>query len=437
MDVLNIVRSTIKKYELAERNDRILIGLSGGADSVALLHILLALAPEYNWTVACAHVNHCLRPTAERDMLFCEALCERLGVKFFSKTVDVASGARLAGMSEELYARGIRYEYFGSLGYEKIATAHNRNDAAETLLFNFMRGASVRGLSGIPYARGNIIRPLLDIKKEDIIAFCKQNGYEFVTDETNFEEIYTRNKIRLGLIPRIEKEFNPNFVSVVTDNARLFAEDAEFLEKIAASEYKGYIDTDELNKKEKPIKRRILQLHWKKASGSSNNLPWAYTDDILALCEKNHTGKRVDLPHGFCAKTEYGRLIIQKRCEKAEFEYEIYPDRMLNIPETGQNIIIRKCTGKGDFYADADCCFKVRNRRAGDIFYPIGMTGKKRLSDFFTDKKIPSDRRDRIPIITCDGEIVSVGGIRSDRRFRDKFGTAYKIEIKEGTDAQK
>ncbi len=435
MNVINIVKNTIKEHNLIAPGDRVLVGLSGGADSVALFHTLIRLSAELGFTLAAAHVNHSLRETADRDMLFAESLCRENGIEFFCKTVDIKAGARAAGMSEEAYARNVRYEFFESLGFDKIATAHNKNDVAETLLLNFMRGAALSGLGGIPYMRDNIIRPLLDVKKCDVIDFCKEKCYGFVTDETNFEEVYTRNKIRLDLIPKIEEKFNPNFVNVAANNAKLLREDGEFLESIAKKEYKGHIDILELLKKEPPISRRLLQLYWKDAADYTDNLSGVYLEDILTLCKNGQTGKSVDLPGGFCARCEYGRLIIEKRLEKISFEYEICPEKVLNIPEIGKNILIKE-SDKPDFYLDKGTPLVVRSKRQGDIFYPVGMTGKKKLSDFFTDKKIPKAERDVVPVLVSGGEIVAVGNMRCDRRFSDKTKTGYKMEIKENTHAQ-
>lgn len=437
MNVAEIVKNTIKEHNLIDSGDRVLVGLSGGADSVALLRCLCGLSESIGFTLACAHVNHTLRETADRDMLFCKVLCEELSIPFFCKTADIQAGAKAAGMSTEAFARNVRYEYFASLGFDKIATAHNKNDVAETLLLNFMRGASLSGLSGIPYRRDNIIRPLLDVKKSEILEFCKENGYEFVTDETNFEEVYTRNKIRLDLIPKIEEKFNPNFVNVAAKNAKLLREDAELLDNIAKKEYPGFVDLNELSACAMPIMRRILQLHWKSATDVSDNLPSAYIEDVLKLCKNAKTGKSVDLPDGFSARCEYGRLIIEKNEAKIDFEYKIYPDKVLNIPEIGKDILIRRCDEKAHFYANDGADFAVRNKRQGDIFYPVGMTGKKKLSDFFTDKKIPKKQRDKIPLILVDKEIAAVGNMRSDRRFADCGKQGYKIEIKENADAQK
>lgn len=431
MDILRIARDTVNTHNMLCKNDRVLVGLSGGADSTALLHVLCGLKQEYNIEIACAHINHQLRKTADRDMLFCKELCDRLGVEFFCLTRDIKTEAQNAGMSDELYARCVRYEFFESLGFDKIATAHNKNDVAETLVFNFMRGAATGGLSGIPYVRGNIIRPLLDIKKSDILEFCKENNYQFVTDETNFEAIYSRNKIRLDLIPKIEAEFNPAFVDVAVKNAEMIREDAEFLDSLSKKAFKGNVIVSELNAMEMPIKRRVLELFWKKSTNLSDNLSSGYIDDILMLCKKNQTGKSLDLPCGFTARIEYGKLIIQKKTLKTDYLYAIIPDKVLNIPEIGKTVLVRKTDKNPDFYHDENAEIFVRNKRAGDVFYPTKMTGKKKLSDFFTDKKVPLAERDKTPILVCENEIVAVGGMRFSRNFQDREKTGYKFEIKE------
>ena len=435
MDILKIAENTVSAHNMLARNDRVLIGLSGGADSTALLYTMLSLKEKYNLEIACAHINHCLRDTADRDMLFAESLCEKLGVKFFSLKKDIRTEAKEKGIGEELYAREVRYSFFESLGYDKIATAHNKNDVAETLLFNFMRGAQIGGLSGIPYKRGNIIRPLLDIKKADIEAFLKENGYEYVTDETNFEAVYTRNKIRLDLIPKIEMDFNPSFVDVVTKNATLIREDGELLDKMAEGFFSGEVIISELNSLENPIKRRIIELFWRKSTNKEQNLSADFVEDILSLCQKNHTGNVIHLPFGFVAKTEYGKLIISKKLQKQEYFYKFSPDEVLEIPEIGKTVLIKKENNKPDFYLDNNAELVARSRKTGDVFLPEKMQGTKKLSDFFTDRKMTEDERDKTPVILCDDKIVSVGNLRFSREFQDKSGTGYKIEIRECKDA--
>lgn len=433
MDILKVIENTIKKHNLISRGDSVLIGLSGGADSACLFHALLALSKKLDFTLAAAHINHSLRASADRDEEFCRGLCQKYGVEFFAKKVDIKKEASAAKMSEELYARGVRYDFFKSLGFSKIATAHNKNDAAETLLFNFMRGSTASGLSGIPYKRENIIRPLLDVKKQDVLDFCKSSGYDFVTDETNFEAVYTRNKIRLNLIPEIEREFNPAFVDVVTKNAEIIREDTEFLDSLAKDAYSGKVELESFSILPRSLKRRVVELYFKDSARKCENLSSIYVEDILSLCEKGETGKSIDLPSGFCAKIEYGALIIEKKEEIKPFCYKIVEDKVLNISEIGKTLLMKK-SPDGDIHLDDTENLVIRSKRTGDVFYPCGMSGKKRLSDFFTDKKIPKSERAKTPILEKDGDIVAVLGHRCDRRFCGK--TAYKIEIMEDIDAK-
>lgn len=436
MNILKIAENTVKKHNMLKKGDRVLIGFSGGADSTALLYVMLALKSKYSLEIACAHVNHGLRETADRDMEFCRAVCKKEDIEFFCISKDIKAEAEQEKTGEEAYARTVRYNFFDSLGYDKIATAHNKNDVAETLVFNFMRGASIDGLSGIPYVRGNIIRPLLDIKKSDIEEFCKENGYDFVTDETNLQPIYTRNKIRLDVIPKICNEFNPSFVDVIAKNASIIREDGELLDQMAEKAFSGEIEIEKLLAMPRPVRRRVVELFWKKSSGKEQNLAIDYVEDILALSEKNQTGKTIDLPDGFYAKVEYGRLLVEKKKEKISFCHKIFPGNVLKIPEIGKTVIISKVSNKPDVYLDEEKELTVRNRAFGDVFYPVKMNGKKKLSDFFTDKKMTEEQRDKTPIILCDDEIVAVGNLRFSRNFQNDTKTGYKIEIKEDADAE-
>ena len=434
MDIIKIVENTIKTHSLICESDRVLVALSGGSDSALLLRVLCILSKKLGFTVAAAHVNHKLRKTADRDEEFSKNLCTELGVEYYVKRADVKALAKAAKMGEEQYARELRYDFFASCGYDKIATAHNKNDVAETLLFNFMRGSSTKGLSGIPYKRGNIIRPILDLKKSEILEYSHKMGYTYVTDETNLEPVYSRNKIRLNMIPLIEEEFNPAFVDVVTANAKHIKEDSDFLDSLAKKAYKGEVTYDMLKELEKPVFSRVCQLYYKEKANSEENLSSVYLDKIIELVEKNSSGKTLHLPSGMQAIMEYGRLLISKRAEKLSFEYDIIPNQVLKIPEIGKNILITKTDEKGDFNLLDTTGLKIRSRKSGDVFFPTGMHGRKKLSDYFTDKKIPASKRDNIPLLIKDGEIVSVVGLRQDRRF-SKGGTAYKIEIMEDNNA--
>ena len=435
MDVCTVFSNTVENHRLIEKNDRILVGLSGGADSVSLVHILSEMSEKYGISVGAAHINHKMRPTADRDMDFCIELCKKLNIHIDVLTVDVKAEAEKEGVSEELCARNIRYRFFEGLGYDKIATAHNKNDNAETILFNFMRGASTGGLCGIPYRRQNIIRPLLDVKKEDIIGFCIGRGYDFVTDETNYEELYTRNKIRLSLIPEIERTFNANFVNTVTANAELIRYDESFLSDEAKKRYKGMILSEYTKTIPPALLFRMIQIYCKERMGSNQNLSALFVKQIVSLLEKDRTGAKIDLPCGFEAYTSYGKLVVDKKTENIDFEYEIIPEKPLFVPEISK-IITLSADKNGKISLPDTKGLSIRSKRNGDIFFPLGMNGKKRLSDYFTDKKIPRDQRCQIPILTKNGDIVAIIDHRLDRRFCGNNGCTYSISVKEAKNAE-
>ena len=435
MKLFDVFEKTVTAHGLAAQNDRILIALSGGSDSVTLLRLFERYSKKYGIELACAHVNHNLRDTADRDMEFCSKLCAELGIPIHILSRNIGEEAKKCGMSEELYARNVRYEFFDSLGYDKIATAHNKNDNAETILFNFMRGASLNGLCGIPYKRGNIIRPLLDIKKSEIIEFCRENGYEYMTDETNFKDIYTRNKIRLNLIPEIEGSFNANFVDTVTANSEIIKKDEEYFSGIVNGLFKGKISHSDAENLPYSVLSRMIQRYFKLKTGSVQNLSCEFIEAITELLKKNRTGAKIDLPDGYEAYMSYGDLVIGKKTETFAFEYEIFPEIPLFIPEIGKTVtLIRDEKGK-IFLPDTEK-LTVRSKRTGDWFMPVGMQGRKKLSDYFTDRKIPKRMRVQIPLLVKNGEIVSVIGMRDDRRFSDKTNTSYSIILKEAENAE-
>lgn len=435
MKLLNTLLNTVEAHNLINEGDSVLVALSGGSDSVFLLHMLCDISEKYGISITAAHVNHKLRDTADRDMHFCQKLCDELNIPLKILTCDIRKEAKEHAMSEELYARKVRYSFFESLNFDKIATAHNKNDNAETLLFNFMRGTATCGLCGIPYMRGNIIRPLLDMKKSEILEYCEKNGYEFVTDETNFSEVYTRNKIRLSLIPHIEQNFNENFVNTVTANSALISDDEDFLEKEAKKLYKCEVLSEYSKTMHPAMLSRLIQHYYKDKTGSRQNLSAGFIKSIISLLEKDKTGSKADLPSGFYAYISYGKLFIEKKCDIPSFEYAITPDKPIFIPEIEKSVILKENKNGKIFLFDTSG-LTVRNKRDGDIFYPIGMSGKKRLSDYFTDKKIPQKLRHQIPLLTKNNDIVSIIGYRNDRRFTDKRGIPYSIYVKEAENAE-
>ena len=421
----------------------VLVGLSGGADSAALLHILKKLSEKHGFKVYAAHVNHGLRGSAaDSDEQFSREIAKRLGIEFYSLCADVKSEAERLKISEELAGRKTRYDFFARLMTEHdidfTATAHHRNDNAETIIMNFIRGSGIKGLCGIPYKRGRIIRPLLDVSRQEIEEYCEKNSIAFVTDETNLETVYTRNKIRHILIPEITERFNPAFTDTITKNAAILAVEEDFIESETGAVYNrivkdNSVDTGDLCQQHRAVSLRIIR---KMIAGTCGNedIPASVTEAVLELARKNRTGSSYDIARGVYARIEYGKLIIsENRPQCREFCYKIVPGEKKYIPELGYYVLAEYCDeykkDKREYFSVPEGCkIAIRNRRSGDKFAPWGMTGTKKLKDFMIDSKIPKDERCRIGILTIDDEIAWVIGHRRSRKFKFS-GTGIKISI--------
>ena len=238
-DSANKIKRALDSFDMLDKGDSVLVGFSGGKDSVVLLHALNSIAAEYSLNLTALHVNHNIRgEEAKRDEEFCIELCKKCGVELLLNHINVPRIAKNEKQSIELVARKARYGWFSEIvktrKIEKIATAHNKNDNAESILMNFMRGSGLAGLSGIgENIEDKIIRPLLCMEKEEILLFLENKELSFVTDSTNLSCDYTRNKVRHKLIPFIEENFNPNFVNTITQSAKIIKEDEEFLKNCA------------------------------------------------------------------------------------------------------------------------------------------------------------------------------------------------------------
>lgn len=430
--ILEVVKKTIAEYDLLDYGDSVLVGLSGGADSVCLTHILYSLKNELNLTLYTAHINHGIRgEEALRDERYVREFSQALGIECFTVTVDVPSIAKARNLSEETVGRQVRYEFFEKICREhninKLATAHNRNDNAETLLMNFMRGSGINGLCGIPYKRDNIIRPILSLAREDIEKYCKDNSLEYVTDSTNLTEEYTRNKIRHTLIPYIQREFNANFTKTVTDNASLIKEDSKYIDGKALDFYNCYVKNNtvqisDLKKLDAPLKRRVIRYMLSKAYGGFNDISSTYVADILSIAEKS-SGCEITLPKNIIAKNEYGKIVLtEKKTAPSGFFAELsVPCDGVTIPQIDKRIEISyadKRENDGAIYLSCEDVDKIiiRSKQNGDTFQPIGLNGTKKVKEYFIDRKIPRDKRMNVPIIEINGKIAAVGS-RVDKKF--------------------
>lgn len=456
-DLLKTVEDFIIEYNMLEKGDRIVAGISGGPDSMCMLHILINLMKRYELVIYATHLNHQFRgKDADEDAAYVENICKKWGIPFFLKVFDVPSYAKEKGMSAEEAGRIIRYglyeEVLEKTDSNKIAVAHNLNDHIETVLMNLLRGSGVEGLKGIEGIRGNIIRPLINTKREDIERYCVLNEIEPRIDKTNLEPIYGRNKIRLGMIPYINDNFNPNILDTLGRFSNIASEENDFVNiesqkafiKITNSFEDGLkYSIIELNKLHKAIKRRVIRIGLEKIIGSLKGIEYKHIEDIISI-SKGRTGKAVVLPKNIRAYVSYDELVIRTgMAEKTpDIFLELKTDCINHIPILESSIEIEKLDIKhiksllkaeDEVYIDMKkLTGKVvaRNRMPGDIFFPFGSAGSKKLKDYFIDEKIPKEERDSILLIADGKEIIWIPGKRLSEKYKITENTKEAFRMK-------
>lgn len=423
----NTVLETLRTYGMLQKGDCVTVGLSGGADSVCLLHILCTLREELSVTLQAVHVHHGIRgAAADRDEQFCRTYCARLQVPITVVHADVPKLSRESHESEEACGRRIRYAAFqraaGNNG--KIATAHTADDNAETVLLNLTRGTGLRGLCGIPPVRGNIIRPLISVPRAQVEQYCTENSLEYVTDETNFSADYSRNRIRLEVLP-VLKSLNPSLLSGVSGmTARLRTENAvlEQQANVLVKDFKNQnrVPTVPLKNAPKALACRALQAVLAEKIGEMPTA--AHLESVYALLFKNGS---VSLPSGVIVRVRNGYLEFPNPEETPEWAYTLHSDCMTAEKDTPAGVVkIQKYTRKDlqnlhkDLLANAVDCAKIvgtltlRSRRAGDRFTFPKRAVSKSLKKWMNEEKIPPESRNKVPLLTDEsGAVLWLGGV--------------------------
>lgn len=296
------ILNTIKKYNLIKNGDSIVIGVSGGPDSICLLNVLNNLKEQLNFTIYVAHINHMIREEADNETKYVKEFCKDRKIDCYVKKIDIVTKANNEKKGTEETGREVRYDFFEKIfnktGANKIATAHNNNDKVETILMNILRGSGTTGLEGIEAIRDNkYIRPLIETDRKDIEEYCIQNKLNPKYDKSNNENIYTRNKIRNIIIPYIQKEFNPNIIKTINRLSEVITEENEYIEQIVEDTFKevciesnflqAILDLKKFNKLNLVIKRRLILYTINKVLGTTKNIEKINIDDIINLCENN------------------------------------------------------------------------------------------------------------------------------------------------------
>ena len=456
------VLAAISKYNMLEKGDKVLISVSGGPDSIAMLHLLFSIHALLDLQLHVFHLDHMVRGDSSReDAIFVKKLASALGIPADNLSYDIPAYIKDKNLSLQEGAREIRYrlldEVCDEVGADKIATGHNANDQVETFLMRMIRGTGASGLKGIPPVRGRIIRPLIDVNRKEIEDYLRYNQFECRLDESNLQMDYLRNRVRQRLIPFCQEE-NEKFCLNILNTIELISGDDAFLEQLAEDSF-GELVRDEgdnaivlkyaaLSKLPIAIQRRVVRRALQFIKGNLKEIEFRHVDLLLGEMGCEGSGP-IDLPGGIVVLNEYGNLTITLREEldpkyrHQSMKVELTIPGVTNVPDLGINIIARLedadkvDVGSNNKKEKAYLDFKkialplwVRTRSPGDRFVPLGMAHRKKIQDFFVDNKIPKRKRDRIPIIESQGQIVWIGKIAIDDRVK-VTGSTEKVLVLE------
>lgn len=451
---------TIKKYDMVKKGDKIIVGVSGGPDSVCLLNLFNKFRDNLGIFLYVAHLDHMFRgKESEEDACFVKTLCQKWNIPFFSDKTDVPKFAKNYGLSPEDAARRVRYDFFrrvkGQIKAQKVATGHNQNDHEETILMNILRGAGLDGLVGIDPVRGIYIRPLIEIPREAIEKYLKLEDIPFRIDATNLTTDYFRNSLRLKLIPIIRKKYCPHFGQSLRRLSEITRRDLSFLKQatekaeadvVRYQPEKVIIDIEKFLKQHEAIKFRLVRSAVERLSGNVKDFEIRHTKLLADFIEEASPGSVIDLPKNLQGIKEYDNFVLSKASfgEIPDYYYVLSVPGETTIKDTGINIKtyikpkdeIKMTPDTNTSYLDydkIDSNLIIRNRRPGDRFKPLGGMGFKKLKNFFIDEKVPRRKRNQIPIIESDGKIVWVGGMRIDDRFKvtEETKTVLVMELRE------
>lgn len=419
--MLEKLLNAIDRFSLINKGDTVTVALSGGADSVALLHALWSLKDKLSITVKAAHLNHGIRGNeADRDEAFVKWLCLKFDIPIICETVDIPIIAKERAQSLELCAREVRYEFLSRNSDGLIATAHTASDNAETLLFNLTRGSGTKGLCGIPPKRDNFIRPLIFCSRYDIEKYCIDNSLSYVTDSTNLEDDYTRNKIRHKIVTAL-KEINPSLEDAVTRATDILREDNQALDYFAnealfkALRNEGLLCESLVNLPIGVAKRVII----KYAESFGLQLDYLHLNQLYDICK---TGGKISLPMDMYGIVKNNTLVISglDQSSTADFSVELVPITKINNLLSINHIDYDKIIGSPI----------VRTRQEGDFIRLKNRGCTKTLNKLFNEGKVDASLRDSIPVIADDKGVIWVYGFGVSQRCAPNDKSENIIEVR-------
>ncbi|OOB76792.1 MAG: tRNA lysidine(34) synthetase TilS [Epulopiscium sp. Nuni2H_MBin003] len=451
MHIEEKIYTYITTNNLIPKNCEVIVGVSGGADSMMLLYYLAKYKERFKIKLRVAHINHMMRQEASSDMEFVRQTCKNLGVEFNSLESDVEKIARAKKISSEECGRQIRYEFFNSLANTpttKIATAHNANDQVETMLMRFLRGTDVRGLRGILEKRDNIIRPILCLSRDEIEFYCKQYNIEYKTDSTNMLSIYTRNKLRLDVLPYISKHINKNIVHTLLEHRELYKEEEEFLQSyidICIAKYVTYdsssynIDLIAFNLEKTYIQKKLILEVLVKLIGTSYNISTKHVNIAIQFVNSASSGKKLDFPAEILLiKTSHSLVFTNKHIapittcslqlgDNIFKDYTITLTKLKNISKT----LLKPHENVYTKYIDYDKIkngLQIRSKLEGDTIKTPN--GTQKIKKIFINNKIPLHKKSQIPLIVDENNVIYIVGYMINCDYYINNQTKNVLEIK-------
>ncbi|UCD77950.1 MAG: tRNA lysidine(34) synthetase TilS [Desulfobacterales bacterium] len=454
--ILSTVRETVAAYRMLNAGDSVLVAVSGGPDSVVLAHVMIILAKEYSLRLGIAHLNHCLRKeAADSDADFVADFARRLNLACFIEKKDVRALQRISHLSLEEAARKVRYDFYDQIaakyGFNKIALGHHSNDNAELLLMNLLRGSGPLGLSGIsPVRTGRIVRPLIRVKRSEIIAYISEKNLPHVTDASNSDLTFRRNRIRHQLIPELENNYNPRIIETLNRLSVILRDEEQWIEDLLRPTFNQCVsvkapetiilDLNRFDKLASAAKRRILRKAIFEVKKDLRRITLPHVDAVLTLIGKGPVNGCLNLPERIRVHRDAATLTItrikrdqftrgdnSKETLALAYRYTIDSPGLVFIKEANASIMLTeigmddlpdfKNTGKHLAFFDRDGLqfpLVVRNVRPGDRFSPLGVNGTQTVKKYFSNHKISGDQRTTCPLLLCGDTIIWLVGHRVD-----------------------